>query len=124
MLNSLLHAYHSLNLTIVDWLFLLAEIFIVIEYLFVDILYLRIVAIFNSALYVAGALIAINQSGMKMIAIASLVCVIINVVQCYFILKDRLLIFLPLELRKIYSECFYNMKVYEFLKLYHLGRIE
>lgn len=107
-----------------DFIFAIAELILIISYLFVDILWLRIISIIGLSGYVvAGFVAGYNAQGMKAIIFLNSVAVLANMVQIYFIIKNRTPFPLPDKLKEIYSNNFHMMSTKEFYNLYQKGTV-
>lgn len=108
----------------VDLMFALAEILLVISYLFRDILFLRIVTNLGLLGYIAGGLIAgLSASGMTALVVFNILGFVINSYQIVRIFLDRQPILLPDDLKKMYYAVFHHFTPTEFLKLYRLAEV-
>lgn len=113
------------RIIMVDFIFLIAEFWIISSYLFRNILLLRVMTILGMLLYVIGALTAgLDASGMKIIFLFSCVAISINIYQSVQIILEKKPVFLPDSLRAIYTEHFDVMTTREFYKLYQLATIK
>lgn len=106
----------------VDLIISLAEILIIISYLFRDILLLRIVTTFGLIGYViAGFIAGYNEAGMKALIILNAAGVLVNIYQIYQIFLERAPILLPDNLKELYKECFHKLVPADFLKLHKMA---
>lgn len=107
----------------VDFIFAIGEVFLVVSYMFSNILLLRLITIVGMLAYVIGAFVAgYNSPGMKAMIIFSVISVLINIYKIFIILTERKSIFLPEEIKSIYSKMFSSMTASDFLKLYKLSQ--
>lgn len=108
----------------VDLIFSLAEIFIVLSFLFRDMLILRTLSCIGMAVYVAGALYSgLDEPGMKALMFFSGIAVMVNVVQITILAFERWPIALAEDLKEIYNQMFTSMTAAEFKKIYKLATV-
>jgi len=107
---------------LIDLFFSLAELFIVIAYIFSDMLLLRIITVLGMATYIVGAVLAgYSAPGMKALIVFSALALCVNLVQIYKIVIDKLTIILPEDIRDLYQQMFPSFTTTEFGKIYRLA---
>lgn len=103
----------------------ISEILFIISYLFADILLLRVVTVFGLFGYILGALVAGYESeGMLALLVFNILAIIINFVQIYRLIIQRIPVLLPHELKDLYSKVFFMMSPNDFYKIYHYGNVK
>lgn len=108
----------------IDFIFSLAEIFIVLSFLFRDMLVLRTLSCIGMSIYVLGAWYSgLDVPGMKALMFFSGIATIVNLVQITILVLERWPIALAEDLKEIYSNMFTSMTAAEFKKIYRLAKI-
>jgi hypothetical protein len=103
-------------------IFLISAIIITSSYLFIDILYLRIVSMIGAFGYILGGLLAgYRAEGMMVIILFSVFNIFINIVQIIKMILNKKPIFLSNELKNIYMSNFSTMTPKEFLAIYKMA---
>ncbi|MGZ3633399.1 MAG: cyclic nucleotide-binding domain-containing protein [Parachlamydiaceae bacterium] len=106
-----------------DIIIIIAELLIISSYLFVNVVILRVFAALGMAAYVvAGFTAGYENEGMKALIFFSSVAVIVNLVQIYRLVKERLTVFLPVEVQEIYTRSFSFMNEVDFMKIYKIAK--
>ncbi len=109
----------------VDIIFSLCEALILLSYLSKNILTLRLLSILGMLCYVIGAFVAgYNLPGMMSIIVFSTINFLVNVYQSLVIIFERVPIFLPNNIKKIYIDHFQMMSAEEFNKVYKLAYLK
>jgi hypothetical protein len=112
-----------MQLDLTNIIFLIAATLISLSYFFTDILLLRLLTILGAVGYLfGGAMAGLDKPGMFTIVLFSLINLVINAIQSTRIILARIPIFLPNELKDIYTKTFDIMTPNEFLRIYKLSK--
>ncbi|KTD33040.1 Cyclic nucleotide-binding domain protein [Legionella nautarum] len=112
-----------MHLDLINIIFLIAATLVSLSYFFTDILLLRLLSILGAVGYLFGGSIAgLDKPGMLTIVLFSLINFAINAIQSIRIVLARIPIFLPNELKDIYTKTFDIMTPNEFLRIYKLSK--
>jgi hypothetical protein len=108
-----------------DIIFSICGIVLLFAYLSENILTLRLLNIVGLLGYVVGACIAGHEIvGMKSLIFFSIVNILINIYQSAILILERVPIFLPENVKQIYTNNFAMMSTAEFNKIYKCARIK
>ncbi len=108
----------------VDIIFAISEVIFVVSYLCRSMLLLRLITMLGSTGYITGSILAgYDAPGMGVLIVFNIVIILVNLVQAYFIIIERLPGMVPENLKEIYKKCFQSLTVNEFLKLMKLSKI-
>ena len=106
----------------VDLFFALGELFIVMAYVFRNILVLRVFTVIGTTIYAMGAFfLGYSAPGMKVLIAFSTLVISINLVQIFKLILDKLTIVLPENIRWLYHNMFSSFTPRDFGKLYALS---